>query len=54
MSMEVSRLRPVRIERVKTWVEISRRRLVANYKLLQQAAGAESLMRKKGLLFVKR
>ena len=27
---------------MKTWVEISRRRLVANYKLLQQAAGPET------------
>lgn len=29
---------------MKTWVEISRRRLVANYELLQQAAGAETTL----------
>ncbi len=44
MSMQIPNLRPVRIEPVKTWVEISRRRLVANYKLLQQAAGAETAL----------
>ena len=31
-----------RIEVVKSWVEISERRLVANYRLLVQAAGSET------------